>query len=271
MISPLAQVNPNAKIGRDVTIDSFAVIEGMVEIGDGTHIMSGAIVMDHVTMGKNCKVFPYAVVGAIPQDLKFEGEITTVEIGDNTTIRECVTIHRGTKENWKTCIGSNCLLMAYSHIAHDCIIGNNVIIANAVQLAGHVEVGDYATIGGLSAAIQFSRIGAHSYIGGHSGIAKDIPPFVKAGRFPLVYEGVNSIGLQRRGFDSDRINTIHEIYRIVYLSGLNVSQAINEIEKTISESVDRTEILNFMRNSKKGIIKQIASVPIEESPQSIIK
>ena len=243
MISPLAHIHPEAIIGKDVKIDPFAVIEKNVIIGDGSHIMSHVVIMENTTLGKSCKVFPGAVLGAIPQDLKFKGEPSTVEIGDNTTIRECVTINRGTKDKWKTVVGSDCLLMAYSHIAHDCIIGDHVIIANSVQLAGHVEIGEYAIIGGMAAAIQFSKIGAHTYIAGGTEIIKDVPPYIKAGRSPLSYVGVNSIGLQRRGFTSEKINNISEIYRNIYLKGLNISQATELIDKEFPESAEKKEIL----------------------------
>src|SRR5665213_1150064 len=213
MISPLAHIHSNAQIGKDVIIDPFAVIEDEVVIGDGSHIMAHAVIMKNVKIGKSCQIFPGAVVGAIPQDLKFDGEKTSVEIGDNTTLRECVTVNRGTKDKWKTLVGNDCLLMAYSHIAHDCILGNHVVIANSVQLAGHVEIGDYAILGGNAAAIQFSKIGAHTYIAGGTEVIKDVPPFIKAGRNPLSYVGINSVGLQRRGFSIEKINAITEIYR----------------------------------------------------------
>lgn len=265
MISPLAHIHPNAKLGKDVTVDPFAVVEGDVQIGDGTHIMSGAVVMKKVIIGKSCKIFPGAVIGAIPQDLKFNGEDTIVQIGDNTTIRECVTVNRGTKDKWKTVVGSNCLLMAYSHIAHDCILGDYVIIANSVQLAGHVEIGDHAIIGGMAAAIQFSKIGAHTYIAGGTEIIKDVPPFIKAARSPLSYAGVNSVGLQRRGFTSERINGISEIYRNIYLRGLNISQATQIIEKELPESDEKTEILEFIKASKRGILKVSSKENLEEN------
>src|SRR5215210_5030819 len=207
-ISSLAYIHKDAKIGDNVTIDPFAVIHGDVSIGDETHIMSHAVVMNGSNIGKNCSIFPGAVIGAIPQDLKFVGEKTTVEIGDHTTIRECVTINRGTKEKWKTVVGNHCLLMAYSHIAHDCILGDHVILANSVQLAGHVEIGDYAIIGGLTGAHQFTRIGAHTYIAGHSVIRKDVPPYIKAAREPMCYMGLNIVGLQRRNFAQEKIDTI---------------------------------------------------------------
>ncbi|MBW7839042.1 MAG: acyl-ACP--UDP-N-acetylglucosamine O-acyltransferase [Chitinophagaceae bacterium] len=264
MISPLANIHPGAQIGKGVKIDAFATVEEKVVIGDGCHIMTHAVILNHSVIGKECTIFPHATVGAIPQDLKYEGEETTVEIGDHTTIRECVTINRGTKEKWKTTVGKNCLLMAYSHIAHDCVIGNHVIIANAVQLAGHVEIGDHASIGGLAAAIQFSKIGAHSYIAGGSEIIKDIPPFVKAGRSPLCYVGINSVGLHRRGFSNEQINKILEIYRVIYLRGYNISQALEHIQDNFPESAEKTEIINFISSSKKGILKLASKDAFEE-------
>jgi UDP-N-acetylglucosamine acyltransferase len=255
MISSLAHIHPGARIGDNVTIDPFVVVYEGAIIGEGTHLMSHAVVMKNTIIGKSCKIFPGAVLGAIPQDLKFDGEETFVEIGDNTTIRECVTVNRGTKDKWKTKVGSNCLLMAYCHIAHDCILGDNVIIANSVQLAGHVEIGDWAIIGGMAAAIQFSKIGAHTYIAGGSEVIKDVPPYIKAGRAPLSYVGVNSIGLQRRGFTLEKINSILEIYRNIYMRGLNTTQATDFIEKEFPETEEKTEILNFIRESKRGILK----------------
>ena len=265
MISPLAHIHPNAKLGNDITVDPFAVIEDEVIIGDGTHVMSHAVIMKKVVIGKSCNIFPGAVIGAIPQDLKFNGEETIVQIGDNTTIRECVTINRGTKDKWKTVIGNDCLLMAYAHIAHDCILGDHVIIANSVQLAGHVEIGDHAIIGGMAAAIQFSKIGAHTYIAGGTEVIKDVPPYIKAGRSPLCYVGVNSVGLQRRGFTSERINSISEIYRNIYLRGLNISQATQIIEKELPESEEKTEILKFIRDSKRGILKVSSKENMDEN------
>lgn len=265
MISPLAHIHPNAQLGKDVIVDPFAVIEEDVTIGDGTHIMAHAVIMKKVTIGKSCQIFPGAVIGAIPQDLKFDGEETFVEVGDNTTIRECVTINRGTKDKWKTVIGSNCLLMAYSHIAHDCVLGNHVIIANSVQLAGHVEIGDHAIIGGMAAAIQFSKIGAHTYIAGGTEVIKDVPPYIKAGRSPLCYVGVNSVGLQRRGFTSERINSISEIYRNIYLRGLNISQATQIIEKELPDSDEKSEILKFIKDSKRGILKVSFKENVDEN------
>lgn len=265
MISPLAHIHPNAQIGKNVIIDPFAVIEGDVIIGDNTRIMPHAVVMKNVTIGKSCRIFPGAVIGAIPQDLKFDGEETTVEIGENTTIRECVTVNRGTKDKWKTVVGSNCLLMAYSHIAHDCFLGSHVIIANSVQLAGHVEIGDHAIIGGMAAAIQFSKIGAHTYIAGGTEVIKDVPPYIKAGRNPLSYLGVNSVGLQRRGFTSEKINSISEIYRNIYLRGLNISQATLIIENELPDSEEKKEIMQFIKDSKRGILKVFSKENMDEN------
>lgn len=264
-ISPLAHVHPNASIGNNVTIDPFAVIHEEVTIGEGTHIMSHAVIMNGAIMGKNCVVYPGAVVGAIPQDLKFAGEKTTVEIGDHTTIRECVTINRGTKEKWKTVIGSHCLLMAYVHIAHDCVLGDYVILANVVQLAGHVEVGNHAILGGLAAAQQFSRIGAHTYIAGNSVIRKDIPPYVKSARDPLSYMGINVVGLTRSNFNKEKIKEISDIYHTLFLQKNTTSAALETIEKTFSPTAERDAILEFIRSSKSGIIKRPSKLHDEDN------
>lgn len=255
MISSQAYIHPDAVIGKNVRIDPFAAIHADVSIGDDTHIMSNVVIMEGTTIGKSCLIFPGAVLGAIPQDLKFIGEKTTVEIGDHTTIREFVTINRGTQDKWKTVIGNYCLLMAYAHVAHDCLLGDHVILANSVQLAGHVEIGDYAILGGMAGAPQFTRIGAHTYIAGHTVIRKDVPPFIKAGRTPLSYVGVNSVGLQRRGFGSESINEILEIYRNIYNKKMNITQALEYIEQNLPISKEKEEIISFIRDSKKGIIK----------------
>jgi UDP-N-acetylglucosamine acyltransferase len=265
MISPLAHIHPKAIIGKDVKIDPFVVIDEGVTVGDGTHIMSHAVIMKNTVIGKSCSIFPSAVLGAIPQDLKFDGENTSVQIGDHTTIREFVTVNRGTKDKWKTVVGSHCLLMAYCHIAHDCILGNHVIIANSVQLAGHVEIGDHAIIGGMAAAIQFSKIGAHTYIAGGTEVIKDVPPFIKAGRSPLSYVGVNSVGLQRRGFSTEKINSILEIYRNIYMRGLNITQATQFIEKELPDSEEKSEILQFIKDSKRGILKISSKENMDEN------
>lgn len=256
MISPLAQIHPKANIADGVIIDAFSVIHEDVEIGAGTHIMSHVSLFPGTRIGKECKIFPGAVIGAVPQDLKFKGEYTLAEIGDHTTVREYVTIHRGTADKKTTKVGSNCLLMAYAHVAHDCIVGNHVILANAVQLAGHVTVDDYAIIGGMSAAHQFTHIGAHTYVAGMSGIRKDVPPFVKAAREPLSYVGINTVGLSRRGFTKEAIEEIANIYHILFIQKHTVSQALTSIETTLPVTPLRTEILSFIRQSEIGIIKR---------------
>jgi UDP-N-acetylglucosamine acyltransferase len=258
MISPLASVDPQAQIGNNVTISPFAFIEGDVIIGDDTWIGPNAVIMNGARIGKKCRIFPGAVISAIPQDLKYEGEKTTTEIGDNTTIRECVTLNRGTKDRWKTTIGSNCLLMAYVHIAHDCEIGNNVILANSVNVAGHVVIEDWAILEGYVGVSQFVHIGAHAFIAGQCGARKNVPPFVKAAREPLAYVGVNSVGLRRRGFTNETIQQVEDIYRTLYVKGLNVTNAVDVIEKEASESKEKNHILDFIRNSKDGIIRGIS-------------
>ena len=250
-----AYVHPNAKIGNNVIIDPFAYIAGDVEIGDGTWIGPNATIMDGARIGKNCKIFPGAVISAIPQDLKFQGEKTTAEIGDNTTIRECVTINRGTSDRLKTVVGNNCLLMAYVHIAHDAFIGNNVILANTANIAGHVTIEDYVILEGVVAVQQFIKIGAHSFIAGGSLVRKNVPPFVKAAREPLSYAGINAIGLRRRGYDPAVISQIEDIYRHIFVHGTNVSKSIEEIKASVSDSQAKNQILDFIESSEKGIIR----------------
>lgn len=259
MIQPLAYVSPEAKIAHNVMIDPFVTIHKNVEIGEGTWVASNVTIMEGARIGKNVKIFPGAVISAVPQDLKFDGEQSVCIVGDNTIIRECVTLNRGTSYSGKTKIGSNCLLMAYVHIAHDCIIGDNCIIANAVQLAGHVEIGEFAILGGLTAVHQFAKIGNHVMISGGSLVRKDVPPYSKAAREPLSYEGVNSIGLRRRGFTSEKIAEIQEIYRILYLRGLNNAAALKKIEAEMPATKERDEILTFIKDSDRGIMKGFLS------------
>jgi len=251
----LSVIHPEAKIGANVTIDPFSVIHADVEIGEGTWIGSNVTIYPGARIGKNVRIFPGAVISAVPQDLKFGGEITTAEIGDNTTIRECVTVNRGTSDKMKTVIGQNCLIMAYVHVAHDCTIGNHCILANAVQLAGHVTMGDFAIIGGSSAVHQFAHIGRHVMISGGSLVRKDVPPFTKAGREPLSYAGINSIGLRRREFNDEQVAEIQETYRYIYQKGLNNQEALLQIEQHIPASAHRDEIVNFVRDSERGIMK----------------
>ncbi|WP_303745987.1 acyl-ACP--UDP-N-acetylglucosamine O-acyltransferase [uncultured Muribaculum sp.] len=255
MKQPLAYVHPAAKIAPSVVIDPFVTIDQNVEIGEGTRIGSNVTIMEGARIGKNCTIFPGAVISAIHQDLKFRGEETLAIIGDNTTIRECVTVNRGTAARGKTVVGNNCLLMAYCHVAHDCIVGDNVIMSNATQLAGEVVVDNFAVIGGGTLVHQFCHIGPHVMIQGGALVNKDIPPYVKAAREPIAYAGVNSIGLRRRNFSNEQIREIQEIYRYLYLSGLNVSDAVERIEAELPATKERDEIILFVRNSKRGIIR----------------
>ncbi|MBC7744257.1 MAG: acyl-ACP--UDP-N-acetylglucosamine O-acyltransferase [Flavobacterium sp.] len=256
MIQPLAYIHPQAIIADNVVIEPFVTIHKDVVIGQGSWIGSNVTIMEGARIGKNCRIFPGAVISAPPQDMKYKGEATTVTIGDNTIVRECVTLNRGTAlDKNTTTIGQNCLLMAYVHIAHDCVIGNNVIIANSVQLAGHIEVQDFAFIGGASAVHQFVSIGAHSIISGGSLVRKDVPPYTKAGREPLSYVGINSVGLRRRGFSSEQINEIQDIYRTIFLKKLNISKALDIIETERQPTEIRDEIIDFIRNSNRGVMK----------------
>lgn len=248
-------INPGAKIGANVEIGPFTTIDDNVEIGDGCRIGSNVTIFSGARIGKNVTIFPGAVISAIPQDLKFRGEDTQAFIGDNTVLRECVTVNRGTAAKGRTVVGSNCLIMAYSHVAHDCIVGNNVIISNATQLAGEVEIDDFAVIGGGSLVHQFCHIGAHVMLQGGALVNKDIPPYVKAAREPISYTGINTIGLHRRGFSSEAIARIQDIYRILYASGLNVTEAIARIEAEMEPTAERDFILSFIRNSQRGIIR----------------
>jgi UDP-N-acetylglucosamine acyltransferase len=253
----LAYVHPEAKIGNNVTIEPFAYIAANVEIGDDCWIGPHAVILDNVKMGKGCKVFPGAVIGAIPQDLKFHGEETYVEIGDNTTIRECATINRGTEASGKrlTKVGSNCLIMSYAHIAHDCVVGDNCIIVSHVGIAGETDIDDWAIIGGGTMAHQFSKIGVHAMVGGASAVNKDVPPYVLAARNPLAFEGINVVGLRRRGFTADDIDEIKRIYSFIYDSKYNVSDACDMIRATFPDSRHAKVILDFITSSKRGIVR----------------
>jgi len=237
MISSLAYVSPKAQIGKNVTIDAFAYID------------------DNVILGDNCHVFPHAVIGCVPQDLKFRGEETWTIIGDNCVLREFVTIHRGTASKGKTIVGNNNLIMAYCHVAHDCILHDNIIMSNATQLAGEVEVDDYAIIGGGTLVHQFSHIGGHVMVQGGSKINKDIPPFAIIARDPIAFCGINSVGLNRRGFTPEQIHTIQEVYRLLYQNGMNTTQALDYIEATMPQSTERDAIVAFVRASTRGIVK----------------
>lgn len=255
MISPLANISKDSQLGENVTVEGFTTIYEKVVIGDGTKIHPNVTIYPGTTIGKNCEIFPGAVIGVTPQDLKFEGEETTVEIGDNTVIRECVTIHRGTKDMWKTTVGSNCLLMTYVHIAHDCQVGDNVILASYVGLAGHNIIEDHAILEGKVGTQQFIRIGQHAFVAGGSLVRKNIPPFVKAAREPIGFAGVNSIGLRRRGFEDGKVKQIEDIYRTLYVLNNSISKGIEAIKETIDETPTREMILKFIADSDKGIIR----------------
>jgi len=257
MVSNLAYVHPKAKLGNNVTVEPFAMIYGDVEIGDNCWIGSNAVIMDRSRIGKNNKIFPGAVIGAIPQDLKFKGEDSLAEIGDNNTIREFVTFNRGTADRMTTKMGNNCLLMAYTHLGHDCILGNNIIIANSGNLAGHITVEDNVIIEGVVAAQQFVNIGAHSFIAGASLVRKSVPPYIRVAREPLQFIGVNTVGLARRGFSKELIKNIEDIYRIIFVRGHNLSHALEIVEAEIPDTAEKKQILDFIRSQKDGIIKGI--------------
>lgn len=254
-VHPSAVVHPEARIGKNVTIDPFAVIEKDVVIGDNCHIYPHAVILDGARIGNNCRIFPGAVISGIPQDLKFAGEITTAEIGNNTTVRECVTVNRGTKAKGKTIVGNNCLLMAYSHIAHDCELKDQVIVGNACQIAGEVFIDDFAIVSGGVLVHQFTRISKHVMIQGGSRVGKDIPPYTLIGREPICYAGINIVGLRRRGFTNDQIFLIQDIYRTLYTRGLNNSDAIHCIETEYRPSEERDLILEFIKTSERGIVR----------------
>ena len=255
MLSPLAHIHPAARLAAGVTVEPFTTIAADVEIGEGSWIGPNVTIMNGARIGRHCQVFPGAVVGAVPQDLKFAGEQTIAIIGDYTVLRECVTVNRGTVERGETRVGSNCLLMAYVHVAHDCIIGDHCILANTVQVAGHVEIGDYAIVGGSSAVHQFVKIGTHAMVSGGSLVRKDVPPYVKAGREPLSYAGTNSVGLCRRGFSEESINLVQQLYRTLFLDGLNTHDALTQIEQELPASSEREIAVGFVRAATRGIIK----------------
>lgn len=255
MISKLAHVDPKAQLGENVTVEPFAFIAGDVVIGDGCWIGPGAVVLDGARMGKNCKIHTSAVIAGVPQDLKFRGEYSTVEMGDNNTVRECATINRGTAARGKTVIGNNNLIMAYVHVGHDCVVGSNCVLVNRVSLAGEVEIGDWAILGGHTAVHQFCRIGAHAMLSGGSLVSKDVPPYVKAAHFPLAYVGANFIGLRRRGFTPEQIGNIQDMFRILFQSGYAYSKACDIVEEQIPHSEERDMVVKFIRESKRGILK----------------
>lgn len=259
MNQPYSYIHPQAEVADNVVVEPFVTISKDVTIGEGSWIGPHVTIMEGARIGKNCRIFPGAVISAIPQDLKYKGEKSTVHIGDNVTIREFVTVNRGTEAAMKTIIGDNSLLMAYTHIAHDCVIGKHCVLANNANLAGHVEVGDYTILGGATAFQQFTKIGRHVIVSGGCLVNKDIPPFVRAARHPTTYAGVNSIGLRRRGYTTEQINQILEVYRILYIRGYNTSTALKHIEANIAASTEKDEIVTFVRESVRGIMKGFKS------------
>lgn len=255
IVSDNAYIHPAAKLGDNVKVDPFTTIAGDVEIGANTWIGSHVTIMDGARIGRNCKIFPGAVIGAIPQDLKYNGEDTKLIIGNNVTIREFCTLNKGTVSGDATVIGDHCLLMAYVHVAHDCILEHNCILANSVNLAGHIHLEEFVQLGGLTAVHQFVKIGAHSFIGGGSLVRKDVPPYIKAAREPLAFSGVNTIGLRRRGFSSEAVHQIEDMYRTLYVKGHNIRQAVQRITEESPDSEYKTAILEFIENSQRGLIR----------------
>jgi UDP-N-acetylglucosamine acyltransferase len=254
-VSPLAYVDPSAQLGADVNVEPFAYIGPDVIVGDSTWVGPHATLLGQTRVGRECKLFPGCVVGADSQDLKYKGEPTRVEIGDRTSIRECVTVHRATTDRMVTRVGSDCLIMAYVHIAHDVHVGDHVILANACNVAGHVVIEDHVIIEGMVGIQQFVRVGKHAFIAGGSLVRKNVPPYIKAAREPLSYIGINGIGLRRRGFDIDRIQGIEDIYRTLYVLNNNMTQAVKAAELELPTSDDKDTVLSFIRQSDKGIIR----------------
>ena len=250
---PTAIIDPGSKLGENVKVGPYSIIGPGVEIGSGTIIDSHAVIVKNTIIGKDCKVFSGAVVGGDPQDLKFKGRDTYLCIGDRTVIREYATLSRGTEENISTKVGSNCFLMAYVHIAHDCVIGDNVILSNAVNMAGHVTIEDYAIVGGLAPIHQFVRIGCHSFIGGGSRVPKDLPPYLLAAGNPLVLAGTNSVGLQRRGFPVEVRQELKRAYKLIFRSKLNIQQALEKARTELHPYKEILYLIEFIESSERGI------------------
>jgi UDP-N-acetylglucosamine acyltransferase len=254
VIDSRAVVGKKAKLGENVNVGVSAIIGDDVVIGDGSSIAPYAIIQSGTRLGKECRVASFAVIGGPPQDLKYKGEPTVLEIGDRCDIREYVTLNRGTVESGKTKIGNDCMFMANTHVAHDCVVGDYCIMANSAAMAGHTTIGNWVIIGGLVPIHQFVRIGDHTIIGGGYRVPKDIPPYIRAGREPMVFEGLNSLGLRRRGFTPEQIEIIDKAYFILYQSNLNVSQGVARIKQELNQTPEIQNILNFIANSKRGII-----------------
>ena len=256
----LSFIHPDAVIGKNVVIEPFVNIQADVVIGDNTWIGSNVSVMSGTTVGSNCKIFPGAVLGGVPQDLKYRGEKTELIIEDNVTIREYCTLNRGTQASLKSVIKEHAFLMAYVHVAHDCVIGRHCILANNVNLAGHIEIEDYAILGGLTAVHQFVRVGQHAIVGGGSLVGKDVPPYVRAARYPLSYVGINSVGLRRRQFKTEEIHLIQDIYRVLFVGGRNTRQALAYIKDNFEDNIYKKNIVTFIEQSERGIMKGYRSV-----------
>ena len=256
MISNLAFVHPDAKLGQNVTVEPFAYIAGDVVIGDDCWIGPGAVIHDGARIGKGCKIHTGASISCLPQDLKFEGEVTTAEIGDYNDIRECVTISRGTASRGKTVVGSHNLLMAYVHVAHDDVVGSHCVIANRVSLAGEVEVGDWVVLGGHCAVHQWTKIGEHAMVQGGTLLGQDVPPYIMVRNSdPARYAGLNKVGLSRRGFTDEQVKSIHDTCRVLFQSGLNYGAACDEAEQKLAQTPERDKLIEFVRTSKRGVIK----------------
>ena len=247
-------ISKKAKIGKNVIIEPYCIIEDDVKIGDNTTIGSHTVIKNFTTIGKNCKIFSHCAIGGVPQDKKYSGEKSILTIGDNTTIREFCTLNRGTEESGITKVGSDCLLMAYVHVAHDCDVQNNVILANGVQLGGHVTIQDYAIIGGMTPVHQFCNIGKHAFVGGGLRVVQDVPPYIIANGEPLRFSGINILGLKRRKFSSDQRRNIKTAYKLIYNSSYNISQATDKIKKELNIDDGILDILNFMDSSTRGLI-----------------
>jgi UDP-N-acetylglucosamine acyltransferase len=254
-IHPTAIIDKKASLAKDVTVGPFSIVHGDVEIGEGTEIHSNVLVSDGARIGKKCTIHHGAVISTNPQDLKFAGEETTLEIGDNTVVREFCNLNRGTVNRGKTSIGKNCFIMAYSHAAHDCLIGDNVILANGVQLAGHVTIEEWVIIGGLTAIHQFCSVGKHAFLGGGFRSVQDVPPYILAAGEPLTYKGLNAIGLKRRGFSKEAISQLRRCYRIIYRSRLNRTQALKRVRSELEMTPEIMEVIGFIEKSERGIVR----------------
>lgn len=254
-IHPQAIVDSGTELGKNVTVSPFSIIESDVIIGSNTWIGSNVFVASGTQIGENCEIHHGAVLGTAPQDVKYKSEKTKLEIGDNTIVREYSTINRGTRHSWKTQVGSNCFIMTYAHIAHDCKIGDHVILANAVNMGGHVQIDEFAGVGGIVPIHQFVRIGKHTFIGGGYRVPKDVPPFVLAMGDPLRFAGVNRVGLTRQNMSRETINKILKAYKIFYRSNLNVTQALNSIKDEFEINGEIKEIVDFVESSERGVMK----------------